>query len=94
MSHTLRSPVAVIWSFYCFQWKCENASPCWKLQKMEMDTFVQLSFILFVRHCIRSSADYDAGSHQQLLKRHIKVPGCYCSIPIWDSNMVPPTADL
>lgn len=93
MSHTLRSPVAVIWSLYCFRRKCENAIPCWKLQKMELNTFVQLS-ILFVRHCMRSSADYDASSHQQLLKRHIKVPGCYFSVLIWDSNMVPPTADL
>jgi hypothetical protein len=49
---------------------------------MELNTFVQLSFILYVRHCIRSTADYDAGIHQQLLKRHIKVPGCYFSIPI------------
>jgi hypothetical protein len=78
MLHTLPSSVAVIWSSYWFQ--CENyetASPCWKLQKMELNRFVQLSFILYMRHCIRSTADYDTGIHQQLLKRHIEVPGTW-----------------
>jgi hypothetical protein len=61
---------------------------------MELNTFAQLSFILYVRYCTRSTADYDAGSNQQPMKRHIKVLGCYFSILIGVSNLVPPAADL
>jgi hypothetical protein len=72
----------------------QTASACLKLQKMELNTFVQLSSVLYVRYCIRSTAGYDAGSNKQPLKRDIKVLGCYFSMLIGVSNLVSPAADL